>query len=152
MDVNGINAAVQDVKTKHNGKPSGKQIGSSEKPHESGEEFPFQIQSKMLESTNNDDEQKENENASNTSNGLVAELTFFGNYSEPQLLIPLQPFLDNATSSTNENGDDETLEFLCRLVMDIGTKQWQIFPLSKENAMIQEATKEMDLLAINQMD
>merc|ERR1719493_383313 len=149
MDVNGINAAIQDVKAKHNGKSNGKQIGSSKKPQESEEEFPFQIQSKMLESTNNDDEQKENENG---SNGFVAELTFFGNYSEPQLLIPLQPFLDNATSSTNENGDDETLEFMCRLVMDIGTKQWQIFPLSKENGMIQEATKEMDLLAINQMD
>merc|ERR1712056_108904 len=152
MDVNGINATVQDVKAKHNGKSNGKQIGSSKKPQESEEEFPFQIQSKMLESTNNDDEQKENENGSNNSNGFVAELTFFGNYSEPQLLIPLQPFLDNATSSTNESGDDQTLEFMCRLVMDIRTKQWQIFPLSKENGMIQEATKEMDLLAINQMD
>merc|ERR1712045_549423 len=69
MDVNGINAAVQDVKSKHNGKSSGKQIGSSKKPQESGEEFPFQIQSKMLESTNNDDEQKENENG---SHGFVA--------------------------------------------------------------------------------
>merc|ERR1712223_2090493 len=152
MDVNGINATVQEVKAKHNGKSNGKQIGSSKTSQEFEEEFPFQIQSKMLESTNNDDEQKENENGSNNSNGFVAELTFFGNYSEPQLLIPLQPFLDNATSSTNENGDDETLEFMCRLVMDIGTKQWQIFPLSKGNAMIQEATKEMDLLAINQMD
>merc|ERR1712156_664549 len=152
MDVNGINTAVQDVKAKHNGKSSGKQIGSSKTSQEFEEEFPFQIQSKMLESTNNDDEQKKNENGSNNSNGFVAELTFFGNYSEPQLLIPLQPFLDNATSSTNESGDDQTLEFMCRLVMDIGTKQWQIFPLSKESGMIQEATKEMDLLAINQMD
>merc|ERR1719229_881535 len=75
MDVNGINAAVQDVKSKHNGKSSGKQIGSSKKPQEFGEEFPFQIQSKMLESTNNDDEQKENENGSNTSHGLVANLS-----------------------------------------------------------------------------
>merc|ERR1712190_600603 len=154
MDVNGINATVQEVKAKHNGKSNGKQIGSSKKPQESEEEFPFQIQSKMLESTNNDHEQKEKENASNpsnglvanlssrllrrlnvsnssnSSNGLVAELSFFGNFGEPQLLIPLQPFLDNATSSTHENGDDETLEFMCRMTMDIPSKSWNIEPYS----------------------
>merc|ERR1719229_2028334 len=83
------------------------------KRYESGQEFQFHIESSMLESVNNGDEQKENENGSNLSNGLVAELSFFGNFGEPQLLIPLQPFLDDATSSTNENGDDETLEFMC---------------------------------------
>merc|ERR1712190_55367 len=100
------------------------------KRYESGQEFQFHIESSMLESVNNDDEQKENENGSNPSNGLVAELSFFGNFGEPQLLIPLQPFLDDATSSTNENGDDETLEFLCRMTMDIPSKSWNIEPYS----------------------
>merc|ERR1719229_1205246 len=100
------------------------------KRYESGQEFQFHIESSMLESANNDDEQKENENGSNPSNGLVAELSFFGNFGEPQLLIPLQPFLDDATSSTNENGDDETLEFMCRLTMDIPSKSWNVEPYS----------------------
>merc|ERR1719229_1631297 len=100
------------------------------KRYESGQEFQFHIESSMLESANNDDEQKENENASNPSHGLVAELSFFGNFGEPQLLIPLQPFLDDATSSTNENGDDETLEFMCRLTMDIPSKSWNVEPYS----------------------
>merc|ERR1712130_600074 len=100
------------------------------KRYESGQEFQFHIESSMLESVNNDDEQKENENGSNPSHGLVAELSFFGNFGEPQLLIPLQPFLDDATSSTNENGDDETLEFMCRLTMDIPSKSWNVEPYS----------------------
>merc|ERR1711972_703233 len=100
------------------------------KRYESGQEFQFHIESSMLESVNNGDEQKENENGSNPSNGLVAELSFFGNFGEPQLLIPLQPFLDDATSSTNENGDDETLEFMCRMVMDIPSKSWNVEPYS----------------------
>merc|ERR1712190_568746 len=100
------------------------------KRYESGQEFQFHIESSMLESVNNDDEQKENENASNPSHGLVAELSFFGNFGEPQLLIPLQPFLDDATSSTNENGDDETLEFMCRMTMDIPSKSWNVEPYS----------------------
>merc|ERR1719229_613470 len=100
------------------------------KRYESGQEFQFHIESSMLESANNDDEQKENENGSNPSHGLVAGLSFFGNFGEPQLLIPLQPFLDNATSSTNENGDDETLEFMCRLTMDIRSKSWNVEPYS----------------------
>merc|ERR1712130_409849 len=100
------------------------------KRYESGQEFQFHIESSMLESANNGDEQKENENGSNPSHGLVAELSFFGNFGEPQLLIPLQPFLDDATSSTNENGDDETLEFMCRLTMDIPSKSWNVEPYS----------------------
>merc|ERR1712130_382055 len=100
------------------------------KRYESGQEFQFHIESSMLESANNDDEQKENENGSNPSHGLVAELSFFGNFGEPQLLIPLQPFLDDATSSTNENGNDDTLEFMCRMVMDIPSKSWNVEPYS----------------------
>merc|ERR1711972_429100 len=100
------------------------------KRYGSGQEFQFHIESSMLESVNNGDEQKENENGSNPSHGLVAELSFFGNFGEPQLLIPLQPFLDDATSSTNENGDDETLEFMCRMVMDIPSKSWNVEPYS----------------------
>merc|ERR1712130_1002747 len=100
------------------------------KRYESGQEFQFHIESSMLESANNGDEQKENENGSNPSHGLVAELSFFGNFGEPQLLIPLQPFLDDATSSTNENGNDDTLEFMCRMVMDIPSKSWNVEPYS----------------------
>merc|ERR1711972_511858 len=132
-DVDGINATIfEKVKLMHNGQSIKKLIGYSKKVQGTDDEFRFQIESKMLESTNNDDEQKESESGSNpssASNGLVAELSFFGHYREPQLLIPLQPFLDNATSSTNENGD-ETLEFMCRMVMDIDTKSWNVEPYS----------------------
>merc|ERR1719474_1002249 len=130
-DVDGINATIfEKVKLMHNGKSIKKLIGYSKKVQGTDDEFRFQIESKMLESTNNDDEQKENENGSNPSNGLVAELSFFGNFGEPQLLIPLQPFLDNATSSTNQNGGDETLEFMCRMEMDIKSKSWNVEPYS----------------------
>merc|ERR1711972_1155648 len=115
-DVDGINATIfEKVKLMHNGQSIKKLIGYSKKVQGTDDEFRFQIESKMLESTNNDDEQKESENGSNPSSGLVAELSFLGHYREPQLLIPLQPFLDNVTASTN--GDDETLEFMCRMVM-----------------------------------
>merc|ERR1719343_862012 len=30
----------------------------------------------------------------------------------------------------NENGDDETLEFICRLTMDIPSKSWNVQPYS----------------------
>merc|ERR1712156_513889 len=133
-DVDGINATIfEKVRLMHNGQSIKKLIGYSKKVQGTDDEFRFQIESKMLESTNNDDEQKEIENGSNpssASNGLVAELSFFGHYREPQLMGPLQPFLDDATSSTNENGDDETLEFLCRMVMDIPSKSWNVEPYS----------------------
>jgi len=61
---------------------------------------------------------------------LVAELSFFGHFSESQLRIPLQPFLDNASPSTNANDGDETLEFMCRLTMDIESKTWSVDPYS----------------------
>merc|ERR1712190_445449 len=79
---------------------------------------------------------------SNPSHGLVAELSFFGNFGEPQLLIPLQPFLDDATSSTNENGDDETLEFMCRLTMDIPSKSWNVEPYSVPEIEQEEVKEE----------
>ena len=121
------------------------------------EEFQFHIEPKMLESSNDDDEQKENENGSTNDDGtgLVAELSFFGNYGEPNLCVPLSPFLQNLSSSV-KGADDGTLQFMCRLVMDIGTKQWEIQPLSEESAMIhklssdghsvEEVNQEMDSL------
>merc|ERR1711972_1134815 len=157
VDVDGINATVFEVNLMHNGKSIKQFTGYSKKVRGTDDEFRFQIKSKMLESTNNDNEQKEKENGSNPSNGLVAnlssrllrrlnvsnssnssnpsdglvaELSFFGNFGEPPLLIPLQPFLDNATSSTHENGDDETLEIMCRMEMDIKSKTWNVEPYS----------------------
>merc|ERR1711973_234760 len=99
------------------------------KLYESGEKFQFEIESKMMEIANNGDDQKENENGSTNEDntGLVVELSFFGNYGEPNLRIPLQPFLDNV----NADGDDQnTLEFMCRMVMDIESRTWNVEPYS----------------------
>merc|ERR1712056_98484 len=76
VDVDGINATVFDtVNLMHNGKSIKQLTGYSKKVQGTDDEFRFQIKSKMLESTNNDHEQKEKENASNPSNGLVANLS-----------------------------------------------------------------------------
>merc|ERR1712173_334486 len=54
-----------------------------------------------------------------SESGLVAELSFMGNYSEPNLCIPLCPLLQNLGSN----------EFVCRLVMDIESKKWNVHPV-----------------------
>merc|ERR1712156_335412 len=75
-DVDGINATIfEKVKLMHNGQSIKKLIGYSKKVQGTDDEFRFQIESKMLESTNDDHEQKEKENGSNPSSGLVANLS-----------------------------------------------------------------------------
>merc|ERR1719461_1280416 len=84
---------------------------------------------------NTTDEVKEDSNALNAAaTGLVAELSFFGNYSEPDLRVPLSPYLKQAIANIEDQANRDTFEFVCRLTMDIETKQWTVDVLS-ENGM-----------------
>merc|ERR1712029_1200497 len=114
------------------------------------QEFAFDVPSKMVMA--NDEESKEDD-----SSGLVAEIAFFGNYSEPNLCVPLSPLLIDCGNEPNEEKELFTInkrpkddlsprakpgvntngngnggsnanegEFVCRMVMDIATKQWTV--------------------------
>merc|ERR1712083_204484 len=66
----------------------------------------------------------------------VAEIEFFGNYREPNLCVPLLPLMQNGPFTINKRPKEDLSpmarpkgndgEFVRRLVMDIGTKQWTI--------------------------
>merc|ERR1711879_73407 len=122
VDVDGIDATVfQNVQLRHNGNPivnpKVKIIGDTRrrlKEFESENKFKFRVSNDMVIPV---DDQKENDNESES--GLVAELSFMGNYTEPNLCIPLCPLLQNLGSS----------EFVCRLVMDIESKKWSVHPV-----------------------
>ena len=84
------------------------------------------------------DDGKENENGSKEDGGtgLVAEIEFFGNYREPNLCVPLLPLLQDGPYSINKRPKEDLSpkarpkgndgQFVCRLEMDIGTKQWTV--------------------------
>merc|ERR1719461_1793808 len=95
---------------------------------------------------NTTDEVKEDSNALNAAAiGLVAELSFFGNYSEPDLRVPLGPYLEHVISVSDSGA---SFEFICRLAMDIETKQWSVELLS-EDALVNQDPKIRDDDAIN---
>merc|ERR1712003_580382 len=97
----------------------------------SADQFIFEMTSDMIftEDTNvTTDEVKDDSNALNAAAaGLVAELSFFGNYSEPDLRVPLGPYLQHVVSGS-DSGDP--FEFVCRLAMDIESRQWSVELLS----------------------
>merc|ERR1712241_588165 len=83
--------------------------------------------------------------------GLVAELSFMGNYTEPNLCIPLCPLLQNLNlSNSNEQENDEEKkeeiqedqqgdnEIVCRLLMDIKNKKWSVEPYSVQPHSVKE--------------
>merc|ERR1719300_1965136 len=153
VDVDGIDATVfNNVQLRYNGKPIGtrktKIIGDTRRKAlselESQNKFKFRVSNDMVIPV---EDQKENEDES--QNGLVAELSFMGNYSEPNLCIPLDPMLKNLQieapekeeeeedQNLNENDDEDEVkedtqigdnEFVCRLSMDIPTKKWSVEP------------------------
>merc|ERR1712173_220182 len=86
---------------------------------ESQNKFTFRVSNDMVIPV---EDQKENEDES--ENGLVAELSFMGNYSEPNLCIPLDPMLKNLQILNEAN------EFVYRLSMDIPNKEWSVEPLT----------------------
>merc|ERR1719229_1420594 len=133
VDVDGIDATVfQNVELKYNGKLidkyNTKMIGDVRRKNlnelKSKDEFKFRVSKKMMIPV---DDQKESEsgNQGNTKSGLVAELSFMGNYSEPNLCIPLCPLLQNLGSTANE----EENEFVCRLLMNVKSKEWSVEPV-----------------------
>merc|ERR1712217_762241 len=130
VDVDGIDATVfQNVQLRHNGNPivnhQVKIIGDTRrrlKEFESENKFKFKVSNDMVIPV---DDQKENDNESES--GLVAELSFMGNYTEPNLCIPLCPLLQNLRVLHTTNGSSN--EFVCRLVMDIESKKWSVHPV-----------------------
>merc|ERR1712061_790258 len=108
-----------------------------------GNKFKFRVSNDMVITV---DDQKENDNESES--GLVAELSFMGNYSEPNLCIPLCPLLQNLNlSKSNEQENDEEKkeenqqgdnEFVCRLLMDIKDKKWTVEPYSVKAYSVKE--------------
>merc|ERR1712079_602248 len=84
--------------------------------------FKFKVSNDMVIPV---DDQKKNDKES--ENGLVAELSFMGNYTEPNLCIPLCPLLQNLRFSNSAIGSNN--EFVCRLVMDIESKKWSVHPV-----------------------
>merc|ERR1711879_585219 len=110
VDVDGIEATVfNNVQLRYNGKPIGtrktKLIGNSRKKKkhelESQSKFKFPVSNDMVIPV---EDQKENEDES--ENGLVAELSFMCNYSEPNLCIPLDPMLKNLQFEAPENENE----------------------------------------------
>merc|ERR1712038_71114 len=69
---------------------------------ESQSKFKFRVSNDMVIPV---EDQKENEDES--ANGLVAELSFMGNYSEPNLCIPLDPMLKNLHFEAPENENED---------------------------------------------
>merc|ERR1712173_560978 len=89
---------------------------------ESQNKFTFRVSNDMVIPV---EDQKENEDES--QNGLVAELSFMGNYSEPNLCIPLDPML-RSNQKDSQKGDNE---FVCRLLMNIKNKEWSVEPYKR---------------------
>merc|ERR1712083_115811 len=111
VDVDGIDATVFDeVQLRHNGEPlknpKTKIRGDTRKSKlnalVSHNKFKFRVSNDMVIPV---EDQKENEDESES--GLVAELSFMGNYSEPNLCIPLDPMLKNLQSEAPENDDED---------------------------------------------
>merc|ERR1712083_597922 len=123
-------------------------------------EFVFDVPSAMVMAA---DDGKENEDDGGT--GLVAEIEFFGNYSEPNLCVPLLQLMQDGPYSINKRPKEDLSpmarpkrndgEFVCRLVMDIGTRQWTIEQgVSAEDDAVEDSVEEatntlqsMDLVA-----
>merc|ERR1711972_50494 len=141
VDVDGIDATVfEKVELRYNGNP----VTSKKRFRiklEDQNKFKFQVTNDMLLP---DDDQKENGNKSES--GLVAEVSFMGNFHEPNCCIPLNLEHSKSNEVENEeeikendqNGDDENdNEFVCRLSMDTHSKQWSIesyeFPTEDED-------------------
>merc|ERR1712062_558119 len=70
---------------------------------ESQSKFKFPVSNHMVIPV---EDQKENEDEDESENGLVAELPFMGNYSEPNLCIPLGPMLKNLQIEAPENENE----------------------------------------------
>merc|ERR1712083_536715 len=112
VDVDGIDATVFDeVQLRHNGEPlknpKTKIRGDTRKSKlnalVSHNKFKFKVSNDMVIPV---EDQKENDNESES--GLVAELSFMGNYTEPNLCIPLCPLLQNLKlPNSNEQAKDE---------------------------------------------
>merc|ERR1740123_2682217 len=120
VDIDGINATVfRDVKLRNNGKAIAKRgakvaAKTKRKQHpiaalvhddnvlcstvDDAQVFAFDVPSNAVMA--NDEESKEDD-----SSGLVAEITFFGNYSEPNLCVPLSPLLRDFGNKENEENE-----------------------------------------------
>merc|ERR1712083_979639 len=154
VDVDGIDATVFDeVQLRHNGEPlknpKTKIRGDTRKSKlnalVSRNKFKFKVSNDMVIPV---DDQKENDNESES--GLVAELSFMGNYTEPNLCIPLCPLLQNLKFSKSNGNDQENdeekkeenqqgdNEFVCRLLMDIKDKKWTVEPYSVQPLSVKE--------------
>merc|ERR1739838_1140073 len=150
-DIDGINATVfRDVKLRNNGKVIAKRgakgaakrgakvaAKTKRKQHpiaalvhddnvlcstvDDAQVFAFDVPSNAVMA--NDEESKEDD-----SSGLVAEITFFGNYSEPNLCVPLLPLLRDSGNEENEENEENAKadEFVCRLQLHIATPQWTV--------------------------
>merc|ERR1719242_2784874 len=134
VDVDGIDATVfNNVQLRYNGKPivtrNTKIIGDTRRKAlselESQSKFKFRVSNDMVIPV---EDQKENEDESES--GLVAELSFMGNYSEPNLCIPLDPMLGSNETEIQKRGCNE---FVCRLLMNIKNKEWIVEPYSLTN-------------------
>merc|ERR1712079_191752 len=78
VDSDGIDATVfRNVELKYNGKPVTSIVSAQSNGFQSDNPNKFRVSNQMIIPV---DDQKENENES--SDGLVAELSFMGNYSE----------------------------------------------------------------------
>merc|ERR1719233_871342 len=124
VEVDGITATVfQDVKLRANQKEIERIVirGNTKKKRQSQDEFTFHVPSRMVTAL---DDAKESESGSKgaSSSGLVAELSFFGNYSEPNLCVPLSPCRDT----------------VYRLGLDIGTKQWTVESMNENEVAVQQ--------------
>merc|ERR1712156_1400343 len=158
VDVDGIDAMVFDeVQLRHNGEPlknpKTKIRGDTRKSKlnalVSRNKFKFKVSNDMVISV---DDQKENgsKNENESESGLVAELSFMGNYTEPNLCIPLCPLLQNLKLSESNGNDQENEEekkeenqhgdneFVCRLLMDIKDKKWTVEPYSVQPYSVKE--------------
>merc|ERR1712079_954919 len=131
VDSDGIDATVfRDVELQYNGKPV-TSIVSALSNKAAINQYKFRVSNQMIIPV---DDQKENENESesdNASAGLVVELSFMGNYSEPNLCIPLCPLLQDLGSNDNDNGSGGN-EFVCRLLWDVKNREWKVEPLSAD--------------------
>jgi len=140
VDVDGFTATVfEDVKLRANGKEMKRVVirGNVKKKRVSGDEFTFHVPSRTIMAS---DDGKEAEDG---AKGLEAELSFFGNYAEPNLCVPISLFLERtrpkdalspmvgSSDDMDSDGGNER-QFVCRLLMDIATKQWTVETLSED--------------------
>jgi NAD-dependent SIR2 family protein deacetylase len=193
VDIDGIDATVfRDVKLRNNGKDVAKRgaVADSAKNKQSARsmlfrgdatKFVFDVPSNVLMAgsitsslaadddgtglVDNDEESKED-----VTSGLVAEIAFFGNYSEPNLCVPLTPLLIDCGNEVDEEkeafsinkrpkddlspraqpglngnakgkGNDDG-EMVCRMVMNVATKQWTIDQgAAKERVVVPDSYK-----------